>query len=70
MNMNSDMQMRMPNGTLGNNMQPMMGDNKKNLMLLMKLRKKNNMGMQESGEASPEMMHRLMSEFKMMRGVM
>jgi len=49
----------------------MMGENKKNLLMLMKMKKRN--GMSEAGEqeaASPEMMHKLMNEFKMMTGVM
>jgi len=65
-------QMRMSDGKVGMGMADnMMGENKKNLLMLMKMKKRN--GMSEAGEqeaASPEMMHKLMNEFKMMTGVM
>jgi hypothetical protein len=65
-------QMRMPDGKVGMGMaENMMGENKKNLLMLMKMKKRN--GYSEAGEqeaASPEMMHKLMNEFKMMSGIM
>lgn len=71
MNLMSDTgmgQMRMPNGTMGNmNAAKFTGENKRNIAMLMRLRKQNkNQVSTEMEEAGPEVIHKLMSEFKMM----
>lgn len=71
MNLMSDTgmgQMRMPDGTMGNmNAAKFTGENKKNLAMLMRLRNQNKkQASMEMEEASPDVIHKLMSEFKMM----